>query len=285
MESPAEKGAASGHRLAFAQTSPRFGDVAGNLDRTARLLEDLGPCDLLVLPELFSTGYVFRDRGELADFAEDREGPSIRFLTEQAARRNSWVSGGFAERDGDHLFNSAALAGPDGSVRIYRKIHLFDRETEMFDPGDRPFEVHRVAAGPSPVKVGMMICFDWFFPESARCLALEGAEILLHPSNLVMSTCQSSMPTRCLENAVFAVTANRVGEDDRGDVCVAFTGASLITGPDGKVLASAPVRGQCTRVVEVDVARAREKRITERNDRFRDRRPAMYAPLGVDPPR
>jgi len=282
MDSIPGSGGARGHRLGFAQTNPRFGDVAGNLDRAARLLDDAGSVDLMVLPELFSTGYVFRDRAELAGFAEDREGPTIRFLVEQARRHAAWMTGGFAERDGERLFNSAALAGPDGSVRIYRKIHLFDRETEMFDPGDRPFEAHTVAAGPSPVAVGLMICFDWYFPESARCLALEGAEVLLHPSNLVMSTCQTSMPVRCRENGVFAVTANRVGEDDRGDVRESFTGASQITGPDGSVLASGPARGQSTRVVEVDVARARDKRVRTRNDRFGDRRPSMYGAMGVD---
>lgn len=282
MSRRAEPTSRRGHRLAFAQTRPRFGDVAGNLERAARLLDDLGAFDMLVLPELFSTGYVFRDRRELAGFAEGPDGATVRFLAQQAARRRGWICGGFAERNGERVFNSAALVGPDASVRVYRKIHLFDRETELFDPGDRPFDVHEIATGRGALRAGMMICFDWFFPESARCLALEGTEVILHPSNLVMGTCQNAMPTRCLENAVFAVTANRVGEDDRGDVSIAFTGESQITGPDGAVLTRAPARGQCTRVVEVNVDRAREKRITPRNHRFHDRRPALYGPLGID---
>jgi predicted amidohydrolase len=131
----------------------------------------------------------------------------------------------------------------------------------------------------------MMICFDWFFPESARCLALAGAEILLHPSNLVLFKCQGSMPTRCLENAVYAITANRTGSDDRGDVEVAFTGKSQITGPQGDVLAITDATGECTRIVEIDVAPARDKRITDRNDRFGDRRPATYERILRDTPR
>jgi len=272
-------------RIGFAQTEPRFGDVPGNLERAARLLDQAEPFDLLVLPELFSTGYVFRDRAEIDGLAEDATGPTIAFLKERAARHGAWLVGGFAERDGEHRFNSAAMAGPDGSVRVYRKIHLFDRETLMFDPGDGAFEAHDITIGGHVVRVGMMICFDWFFPESARCLALEGAEILLHPSNLVLSKCQGSMPTRCLENAVFAITSNRVGRDDRGDVEVSFTGKSQITGPQGDVLATAAALGECTRVVEIDVARARDKRITERNDRFRDRQPATYERILRDTPR
>ncbi|MBZ0269259.1 acyltransferase [bacterium] len=272
-------------RIAFAQTEPVFGDVAGNLERAGRLLDRAEPFDLLVLPELFSTGYVFRDRAELGGLAEDPAGATIAFLKERAARHHAWLCAGFAERDGDRLFNASALVGPDGSVLVYRKIHLFDRETLTFDPGDGAFEAHDISIGGGSVRVGMMICFDWFFPESARCLALDGAEILLHPSNLVLSKCQGSMPTRCLENAVYAITSNRTGSDDRGDVEVAFTGRSQITGPGGDVLATADATGECTRVVEIDVTLARDKRITDRNDRFGDRRPATYERIGRDTPR
>lgn len=284
MSSERSGGSAGGQtmRIAFAQTEPVFGDTAGNLERAGRLLDAAEPFDLLVLPELFSTGYVFRDRAELDGLAEDLAGPTISFLKDRAARHDAWLCAGFAERDGAGRFNASALVGPGGDVHVYRKIHLFDRETTMFDPGDGSFEAHDIVIRGANARVGMMICFDWFFPESARCLALEGAEILLHPSNLVLSKCQGSMPTRCLENAVYAITANRTGSDDRGDVEVAFTGRSQITGPRGDVLATTDATGECVRVVEVDVALARDKRITDRNDRFGDRRPSTYERIGRD---
>ncbi len=264
-------------RIGFAQTRPRFGDVTGNLERAGQGIDRAAPFDVLVLPELFSTGYLFRDREEIASLAEGEDGPTLEFLRAAARRHRGWLCAGFAERRGDRLFNSAALVGPGGSASIYRKIHLFDRETTMFDPGDRPFRAETIRTESGDVRVGVLVCFDWFFPESARSLALDGAELLLHPSNLVLSHCQEAMKTRCLENSVFAVTANRVGEDDRGDgLRLAFTGASQVTAPRGRIVHRASPDAECAHVEAVDSAEARSKRITERNDLLADRRPELY---------
>jgi predicted amidohydrolase len=124
-----------------------------------------------------------------------------------------------------------------------------------------------------------MICFDWFFPEMARCLALDGAQILVHMANLVMPYCQDSMPTRCLENHLFAVTANRIGAEARGEREIRFTGRSQITGPDGARLAQAGSDGVEAIVAEIDPRAADEKRMTPRNEIFRDRRPGLYGRL------
>lgn len=266
-------------RIGFAQTEPVFGDVSGNLERAAKLVAQADDFDVLVLPELFSTGYTFLDRDEVERYAEDSDGPTQAALREWASRRAGWVVGGFAERAGERLFNSAALIGPDGETHVYRKIHLFDRETDLFDPGPDDFRVQSLEIPTGLLRVGMMICFDWFFPESARCLAVAGADVILHPSNLVMSSCQDAMPTRCLENGVFAVTANRCGADDRGEIRVDFTGASQVTGPRGEVLSRAPATGETVVVVEVDVSVARDKSLTPRNDRLGSRRPERYGAL------
>ena len=148
---------------------------------------------------------------------------------------------------------------------------IFDREKLFFDAG-RSFKT--VSNGEA--RLGMMICFDWLFPEAARTLALLGADIIAHPSNLVLDKCQGAMSTRCLENRVYAVTANRSGADDRGELRIAFTGRSQITAPDGSVIASAPAEGDAVEVVEVDLAAARDKRVTPGNDLLADRRPEMY---------
>ena len=269
-------------RVGFAQTRPVFADRGANLERARRLLESAPAFDLLVLPELFSTGYLFLTRAETEEVAEDASGPTVSLLRDVARRRGAWLCGGFVEGDGASRYNAAALVGPDGSLHVYRKVHLFDRETEVFDPGDAPFRALSIRIGGSVVRVGMMICFDWFFPESARCLAVDGAEILLHPSNLVLPYCQDAMRTRCLENRVFAVTANRSGEDVRGAERLAFTGASQITSPSGEILARADPDGEGVQVVTIEPRAARDKRLTARNDLLRSRRPEAYGRLTSD---
>ena len=111
------------------------------------------------------------------------------------------------------MFNSSVLVRPDGSREVYRKVHLFLDEKSIFTPGDLGFPVFEACG----TTIGMMICFDWIFPEAARSLALAGAEIICHPSNLLLPWCQAAMVTRCQENMVLAVTSNRVGtrEPDR----------------------------------------------------------------------
>ena len=264
-------------RIGFVQTRPRFGEVAGNLERVGRWIGEAPSFDVLVLPELFSTGYLFRDRNEAMALAEDLEGPTITALREWAAARGGSIAAGFAERDGERLFNSAALVEPGGVARVYRKVHLFDRETLVFDAGDRAFEAWDLETVSGVVRVGMMVCFDWLYPESARSLALQGAEVILHPSNLVLPHCQEAMKTRCLENRVYAVTSNRVAEDDRGDLRLEFTGQSQIVGPNGAILSRAAVGGECVVVKKVELAAARDKKITERNEIFRGRRPETYS--------
>ena len=122
----------------------------------------------------------------------------------------------------------------------------------------------------------MMICFDWIFPEVARTLALKGMDLLAHPANLVLPHCQRSMPTRCLENGIFAVTANRFGVERRPHGSIAFTGRSQITGPGGEVIHQAPARRVELHVRRIDPSEARSKKITPRNHLLRDRRPTFY---------
>ena len=120
--------------------------------------------------------------------------------------------GTIAERVGDDCYNTCVLSFGGEIKARYRKVHLFDREKELFTPGDLPFDVYDLRG----VKVGMMICFDWVFPEAMRALALKGAQIVCHPSNLVLPYCPRAMITRCIENGVYAITTNRVGNEARG---------------------------------------------------------------------
>jgi len=263
-------------RVAYVQFAPQFGRVMDNIARALALAEER-PADLYVLPELFTTGYLFRDRVELAQLAEPILGGfTVGHLGIWCKRRGCYVCAGLAEKDGDKLYNSAVLIGPGGLVGLYRKAHLFWREKELFDvAGEDMWEVHDLGTA----RVGMMICFDWIFPEVARILALRGAQIILHPANLVLPYCPAAMITRCLENRVFAVTANRVGAEDRPPKPLTFIGQSQVVAPDGGVLAKAGEKEDICGIVDLDPMAADDKLITPLNQLFHDRRVDFYEDL------
>ncbi len=259
-------------QVGFVQTEPRFGRVQTNRERALAQLEQ-APGDLLVLPELFTTGYRFTSAQELASLAEPADGPTVAAIHAHCSARGRWVVGGFAERAPEGVFNSAFVVGPDGLVGVYRKVHLFHEEKRWFLPGDLGFPVFDLG----PLRLGVLVCFDWCFPEAARSLALAGAQLIAHPSNLVLPHAQNAMVTRCLENQVFVVTANRVGTDDRGDgVPLSFTGRSQVACPDGTRPVVAPERGEADGVFEIDPARADAKWITPSNHVLEDRRSSLY---------
>jgi predicted amidohydrolase len=122
-----------------------------------------------------------------------------------------------------------------------------------------------------------MICFDWIFPEAARTLALQGAQVIVQPSNLVLPYCQKTMVSRSIENRVFTVTANRVGREKRGSDDFTFTGGSQITSFNGDVLSTAPADKPFAAVVEIEPVKALSKKINDFNDLFKDRRPEFYS--------
>ncbi|MFO7654637.1 MAG: nitrilase-related carbon-nitrogen hydrolase [Candidatus Krumholzibacteriia bacterium] len=257
-------------RVAAVQTSPVFGQIAANLEQALALVP--APCDLAVLPELFATGYQFRDRSEAMELAEDpRRGPVSEALRAFAAERKTTMVAGLAERSGDRVYNSALLARPDGSWELYRKLHLFWDEKTVFDPGDRGLPVF-AACGTT---VGVMICFDWIFPEAARTLARRGATVLCHPSNLVLPHCPQSMPVRCVENRVFAITANRVGHENRTGTPLRFIGRSQVISPDAERLAACGDEEEGAAAADIDTA-ATGKDVTPRNHLWDDRRPEFY---------
>lgn len=256
------------------QFHPVRRDVAANVARIDSLLEGVR-ADLLVLPELANSGYMFATPEDLAPFTEpsDGSGPFLTALRACAAKTGGVIVTGLAERAGTGLFNSAVAVGPRGVIALYRKTHLFFEEQDLFLPGDTGFSVFEHAGA----RIGMMICFDWYFPESARTLALRGAQIIAHPSNLVLPHCQTAMVTRCLENRVFAITTNRYGTETLGDKRLTFTGASQLMSPLGVRLLQAPIEGDCVLLAEIDPAAADDKCPTTRNHLLNDRRPAMYA--------
>jgi len=262
-------------RVGYIQFCPRFADKEYNLSRAEELIRGV-EADLLVLPELFSTGYLFLFKGEVAKAAEPiPDGHTARFLLKLAHEKRVHLVAGLVEEKNRRLYNSAVLVSPRGWVRTYQKSHLFVDEKSFYHPGDTGFQVFDIGAA----RLGLMICFDWIYPESARVLALRGADIICHPANLVLPFCQKAMITRCLENGVFAITANRIGTESRGDKSLTYSGMSQITGPRGEVLAQASADEEVVGVVEIDPLKARDKKVTERNDLLADRRPELYGDL------
>ena len=258
-------------RIAVIQNDPVFGDVALNVASASALAGSV-EADLYVLPELFATGYNFVNRKELDKLAEPADGPTFRAMAALAAKLKAHIVYGFPERGGEAVYNAAAMVGPKGLVGVYRKVHLFAKETVLFAPGDLGFPVFDTPVG----KVGMMICFDWYFPESVRTLALRGAQLIAHPANLVMPHCPDAMVVRCLENRVFAATADRVGVEDRGGNELRFIGTSEIVSPEGEVLVRMGNDEAGIRVVEVDLKTASNKKINKYNDLIAGRKPLAY---------
>jgi predicted amidohydrolase len=258
-------------RVAVVQTNPRFGEVEANLDAVEALLEGTA-ADVWVLPELFATGYVFASRQELADLAEPLDGPTLCRVQAWARRYDAAVAAGWPEAAEGGVYNSAVILGPAGILAHYRKIHRFDRETLLFLPGDRPFPV----VGWREARLGLMICFDWRFPEAMRTLALRGADLVLHPSNLVLPWCPEAMRYRALENHVFAATANRWGIEERAGQRLRFIGQSQVVGPSAERRGRLGEEADGVLVVEIDPSVARDKRVGPHNDLWSDRRPAFY---------
>jgi predicted amidohydrolase len=251
-------------RVGFVQLNPRLLDVEGNVNAAFRLMERKR-ADLIVLPELFNTGYNFVNRRQAASVAEQiPEGGTTQALKDFSNRDGLLVVAGIAERRGTTLYNSAVVVRDGKYLGTYRKVHLFSNEKKFFKPG-LEFKVFG--------KVGVMVCFDWYFPESARSLMLKGAEVIAHPSNLVLSNCPEAMKTRALENRVFTVTADRVGEE-RG---LRFIGQSEIVNPRGRVIYRASTNEEEYVVREIDLGMARNKAVTSRNNLLRDRMPQAYS--------
>jgi predicted amidohydrolase len=257
-------------RIGYLQFSPALLDPAETMRRLEALLPRCAGADLVVLPELCNSGYAFADGDEARSCAEPADNSRfLDFLADWCRRLDCAIVSGFNEAAGDKLYNSAVLLTPEGVRGLYRKLHLFNREKLFFAPGDLGLPLFEWRGA----RLGMLICFDWIFPEVWRSLALAGAEIVAHPSNLVLpGLAQKATPVHALINRFYVITANRTG-DERG---TRYTGASLIADARGNLLAASPTDADDVAIVEIDPALARDKQVTERNHLFSDRRPEFY---------
>ena len=269
---------------AAVQIDIRLGDPAKNLsvmNLWARKASAQG-ARLVIFPECALTGYCFESVEEARLLAETIPGPSTTTMGALARELGVYLVYGLVERDGERVFNALAFVGPEGPIgNGYRKVHLPYLGLDRFaTPGDRPFCVEETPL----CRIGLHICYDAGFPESARVLTLQGADLIVLPTNWPPGSEEFAVhgiPTRALENNVYAIAANRVGEE-RG---FRFVGRSSICSPRGKVLAFGDSEVEQLLLAEIDPACSREKRIVRVPgkhviDRIRDRRPEFYGLIG-----
>lgn len=278
--------AASPVTAAAIQFDPQVGveNKEKNLRRTLDLISQAADrgATLIVLPELASTGYAFETREEAYAHAEDvPSGAATQAWIKLAAERGIYIAGGLTESDGERLFDTAVLIGPEGFIGKYRKTHLWNREKLFFTPGDLGFPVFDTRIG----RIGLLVCWDIWFPEVARLLAVQGADVICSLNNWVWTPpplfdesgkCMAAYLTMTAShtNNVSFVAADRVGEERGGK----FLGCSLITGTNGwPIGAIAPPEGETIVYGDLDVVAARQALIwNDLNDLARDRRTDLY---------
>ena len=261
---------------AFVQTRPKFGKNLENIEHAIKLASKV-KADLYVFPELCNTGYAFTSKEEARALSESLQtGPSVEALQSFSEKSESALVAGLAEASDGKVFNSAIVIDNGKPLGVYRKTHLFFREKLWFEPGDtgfKIFELERVGC-----KVGPIICFDWFFPEASREVAILGADVICHPANLVLpGKAQLGMLVRAFENRVFVITANRIGIENRSpEDKFRYTGKSQIVSPTMEKLATAKSNESVAKSARLDLELARKKKVTSMNDALADRRIEFY---------
>jgi predicted amidohydrolase len=268
-------------KIAGVQMDCRLGDPRRNLDTIRTKLNEAAAqgARLVVFPECALTGYCYESKEEAWPHGESLPGSATEALSADCQRLNVWAIIGLLERAGDNLFNACALVGPSGLAGAYRKLHLPFLGVDRFNTrGDRPFAVQDLGG----LRVGMSICYDGSFPESARILSLLGADLVILATNWprgASSVASFMSQTRALENHVYYMAVNRVGEE-RG---FRFIGRSQIIDYTGEILVLGTEEEQIL-YADIDPDKARAKRVVKipgkyELDRTADRRPEMYGPI------
>ena len=267
---------------AAVQMEPRIGEVESNVAELLRLGEEAvaNGAKLLVFPELCSSGYVFQSREEVASCAESLDdSETISKWADFCRNHHVWMAAGYPENHRGTFFNSSVLIGPEGVIGNYRKNHLWFNENKYFEPGDCGHPVFRTELG----TIGMMVCYDGWFPEAVRSFALQGADVLCVPTNWVpipgQSPGENAMATILCQagahvNGVYIVAADRVGTE-RGQP---FVGQSVITGYTGWHLAG-PASSTDPEILyaEINPQEARDSRTwNEFNNPMLNRRVETY---------
>ena len=265
--------------VACCQLAPQLGDPAANRDLAAAAVSDAAGrgADVIVLPELMSSGYVLESQDEARALAEPPDGPTVTSWTRLAAEHDVVIVGGFCEAAATHVFNSAVLVDGTGLRCVYRKAHLWDAEPRWFAAGAEPPPVVSTRHG----RVAVMICYDLEFPEWVRLPALDGAQLLCAPVNWPASPSPAGeRPSEVIRvqadaavNRMFIAACDRVGAE-RG---VNWVGGSVIVDANGWPLAGGSASDRpATLLAECELSDALDKHVSPNNDVIDDRRPELY---------
>ena len=281
-----ESVAVSPVRVAVVQFDPQVGtdNTQTNLENSLALALQAveNGANLIVLPELTNTGYLFANRQDAFNHAERiPDGPSVQAWTRFAQEYEVYLVAGLVEQDDMQLFDTAVLLGPDGYIGKYRKAHLWNQEKLWFTPGDIGFPVFETPIG----RIGLLICWDIWFPEAPRLLTQQGADIICSLNNWVWTPpplfdasgkCMATYLTMTAAhvNNVFIAAANRIGQEQDAR----YLGCSLIAGTNGWPIGEvAPADEQTILYADIDLSTARSAPIWNNlNDLFRDRRVDVY---------
>ena len=286
--------------VAALQLSLNAPDEGDNIAAVAALVEDAANkgAKLILPPELFSGPYFCREEDE-ALFALARptkEHPSVIAMQDLAARLQVSIPTSFFERDGHHYYNTLAMIGPDGAIMgTYRKSHIPDgpgyEEKFYFRPGNDGFKVWDVAADDgSLARIGVGICWDQWYPECARVMALKGAEVLLYPTAIGSEPYDAELDTsrmwrramigHAVSNCMPVVASNRIGAEGPDEAAQSFYGHSFISDEWGDLVAEYGASETGTLIATLDLTRAKTHRAGM--GFFRDRRPQLYGRIAED---
>lgn len=266
--------------VATVQMKPRLGEMEDNLVKMSEMISKIASqqkVDLIVFPELITSGYELGVR--FTELAQRVPGPTVNLIAQRANEYGVYIAFGMCtkERVESVLYNSAVLVGPDGELMdVYNKIHLRGEERMAFREGYK-LPVIETEIG----NIGLMLGYDLAFPEVARSLVLDGADLLCVMANweaALIDEWKTYVRARAYENAVYVVAANRVGED----VTLTFGGESMVVGPRGQIHASlasetdpetgAPLEGFA--VARIDLDEVRKNR--EEFQLIQNRQPTVY---------
>lgn len=254
----------------FLQLDSKIGKISNNLSKLEQYLQK-NKADLFVLPELFTTGYMFKDKEELKKYCENIPNwPTTNKLISLCKKYDMYLLVWLAEIQNGKLFDTTILVWPNGFIWKNQKKHLFYKENLIFDKWENAYVVYK-----TPIwNIGLMVCFDFMFPEVYRALALQWADILCitcclkTPAYKVMTMARAW----ALQNWVYTLTVNRVGKE-RG---VKFTGSSEIVWPRMEILAKWKKDEEDCKIVSIDINRAKDKGYNEYNNLLEDRRTNFY---------
>lgn len=254
-------------KIGFVQFRPVLAEKEKNRERMVSYLTEARKrgVHLLVFPELALSGY-FMTGSELRELAESVPGETTGEIARVCEGIAAVVS--LPEKEGEKYFITSVLLRDGRIVGKYRKSHLFEGEKLLFSPGSTGYEVFSLPEA----KVGLLICYDWWFPETSRTLALKGAEILCYSACFIKPYAVRAIATRAVENRVFVILSSRVGRE-RG---VTFQGQSQIVSPNMEILASAGEKEETMKVIDIDPKEAKNKKVIELSDLFKDRREELY---------